>query len=325
MSAVLTETPGPGAGHAPRRRLPRGLAWLVLTQHRTLTYLYLAVLVLGPLWILYQHHRMAGQIDAGISGADARMQLAGNSGFDQLAAGLTSLPVLIAVFAAAPLLAGDREHGTVQLVTTQSVTRGRWVAAKVLWCLGLTGVAGIVLSVLFTWSWRSHREYVMTSWLDGQIFDNTGPVFPALCLFLAAAGMTVGLLVKRQLAAMGITFVFCFAVQIVWAEVRDRFAATRTVSFPIDSGEPAVLDNAYEVDRWIGTADGKLFGWGHCAEPTEAASDACIKQNGIVNDVVEYLGYDQMGALQWTGAGILLAGAALLTAFTVWRVARTPL
>ncbi|RII13131.1 ABC-2 family transporter protein [Streptomyces sp. YIM 130001] len=323
MSAVPPEPTD--TAHVPRRRLLRGPAWLVLTQHRAATYLYLAVFVLGPAWILYQHHDMSGAIEAAGSGPEADTPMMNNSGFDSLAFALTSLPVLIAVFVAAPLFAGDQENGTSRLVTTQSMTRGRWVFAKVLWCLGLTTVAGVLLSAFFTWSWRSHRDHVMSSWMDGQIFDNTGPVLPALCLFLAAAGMTAGLLIRRMLPAMGFTFMFCFAVQIVWAEVRDKLAPTRTVTYPIDSGQPAVLDDAFEVDRWIGAADGKLFGWGHCAEPTEAASDACVKQNGIVNDVVEYLGYDQMAALQWTGAGVLLAAAALLTAFTVWRVTRRPL
>lgn len=323
MSAALTDAPS--TGPVPRRRLLRGLAWLVCTQHRAATYLYLAVLVLGPAWIIYQHHDMSGLIEAAGSGPEADMQIMNDSGFDRMAFALTSLPVLIAVFAAAPLLSGDQENGTAQLVTTQSVTRGRWVSAKVLWCLGLTAVTTVLLSVFFTWSWHSHRTHMLNSWIDGQIFDNTGPMLPALSLFMAAAGITAGLLLRRLLPAMGATFVFCFALQIVWAEVRDRLAPTRTITYPIDSDPPAILDDTHEVDRWIGSADGKLFGWGECAEPTQAATDACMKKNGIVNNVVEYLGYDQMAAMQWTGAGILLAGTALLTAFTVLWVSRRPL
>lgn len=41
--------------------------------------------------------------------------------------------------------------------------------------------------------------------------------------------------------------------------------------------------------------------------------------------MIEYLGYDQMAAMQWTGAGILLAGTVLLAAFVVVRVSRRPL
>ncbi|NEE55379.1 ABC transporter permease, partial [Streptomyces sp. SID8455] len=81
----------------------------------------------------------------------------------------------------------------------------------------------------------------------------------------------------------------------------------------------------YEVDRWVGNANGELFGWGTCAEATEKAQNACIKEHGIINSVIEYIDYDQMAAMQWTAAGILLAGTAILTAFVLWRVSRRPL
>ncbi|WP_406385121.1 hypothetical protein [Streptomyces sp. NBC_01618] len=104
-----------------------------------------------------------------------------------------------------------------------------------------------------------------------------------------------------------------------------RTAPSRLVTYPLAADLPTRLSESHEMDRWIGSADGHLYGWGLCAKSTEAVSNACNKEHGIVNNVVEYLGYDQMPAMQWTAAGILLAATTVLTAFTVWRVSGRPL
>ncbi|MFD7418797.1 ABC transporter permease, partial [Kitasatospora purpeofusca] len=110
----------------------------------------------------------------------------------------------------------------------------------------------------------------------------------------------------------------------VWDELRVRLGDTQIFTYPTGTELPARYAEAYEMDRWVGSADGTLYGWGTCVKATEKAQNACIKEHGIVNDVIEYLDYSQMAPMQWTAAGILLAGTALLTAFTLWRVTRRP-
>lgn len=107
--------------------------------------------------------------------------------------------------------------------------------------------------------------------------------------------------------------------------VQEYLAPARRLTYPLDEELPARLSDAYELDSWIATADGQLYGWGTCVEATEKASAACIADKGIVSNVYEYLDYSQMAAMQWTAAGILLAGTALLTAFVLWRSSRRPL
>lgn len=183
----------------------------------------------------------------------------------------------------------------------------------------------MVLSALFTWWWKPYRSVFLSDWIDGAIFDNTGPVLPAFLLFLTAAGITIGTLIRRVLPAMVVTFLFtAITTMFVWDELRVRLGDTQIFTYPMDTELPARYAEAYEVDRWVGSADGTLYGWGTCAEATEKAQNACIKEHGIVNDVIEYLDYSQMAPMQWTAAGILLAGTALLTAFTLWRVTRRP-
>ncbi|MFJ8887060.1 ABC transporter permease [Streptomyces sp. NPDC102402] len=322
MSTTLTDTP---TARTARPRLLRGLTWLVLRQHRATLYCLLALVVLGSLWIVYQRAQLNDLLDAAGWPAKSVPQPVVGEGYRNLTSLLGLLPGILAVFFGAPLIAADQEQGTAQLVTTQSVTRTRWLVAKLAWCLLITLVASSVLSAVFTWWWRPHRSVLSSSWMDASAFDTTGPVLPALALFLTAAGITIGVLLRRVLASMVVTLVFSVATQVAWGVLRDHLAATRTITYPLDSDFPARLGDAYEVDRWVGSADGRLYGWGSCAEQTESASNACIQEKGIVNNVVEYLGYDQMPAMQWTGAGILLAGAAALTAFTLWWASRRPL
>lgn len=233
--------------------------------------------------------------------------------------------MVLAVFLGATLISADQEHGTAQLVTTQSVSRRRWLTTKLFWCYLMVLVCGVVISALFTWWWEPYRAAFSFAWYTGPIFDNTGPVLPALCLFLTAAGITIGMLLRRVLMSMVVTFGFAVAVEVAWGLVRESLASPRLINYPLNANSPAKLDQMYEMDRWVSNSDGQLFGWAHCGLETEAASNACLKENGIVDNVVKYLGYDQMPSMQWTGAGFLLLGTIALTAFTLWWTSRRPL
>ncbi|MFF8716885.1 ABC transporter permease [Streptomyces sp. NPDC015184] len=321
MSTTQPETPR--TERAPRPRLLHGLNWLVVRQHRAALLSLLGATVLGSIWLVYERSRMKDVLASAGSGRE--LANFDSDGVALVISALGALPLLLAVFIGAPLIAGDQEQGTAQLVTTQSVSRLRWVTTKIAWVYGAVLVTGAVLSAVFTWWWKPDRSVFSYDWSSGSIFDSTGPVLPALCLFLTAAGITIGALVRRLLPAMATTLFFAWALGVFWDEMIVNLAPTRTLVYPLNADMPAQLDESMEVDRWIGSADGQLYGWGLCAESTEKASDACIEKHGIVNNVYEYLGFDQMPAMQWTGAGILLAGTVVLTAFVLWRVSRRPL
>ncbi|MFI1223244.1 MULTISPECIES: ABC transporter permease [unclassified Streptomyces] len=324
MSTTLTEKP---AGIDSGRRLLRGVPWLVVRQHRVALACVLGLTLLTALWIVYERNELVQLLDAkGWPEKDAGRPMENNRGYNYINSVLSGLPLILAVFIGAPLIAGDQENGTAQLVTTQSVTRRQWLIAKLGLAYALALISGLVLSALFTWWWKPYRSVFLSDWIDGVIFDNTGPVLPAFLLFLTAAGVTIGVVVRRVLPAMVITFLFTtITTMFVWDEVRVRLGTTQMFTYPMDTELPARFDEAYEVDRWVGSADGTLYGWGTCAEATDKLQNACIKEHGIVNDVIEYLDYSQMASMQWTAAGLLLAGTALLTAFTLWRVSRRPL
>ncbi|MCI4040500.1 ABC transporter permease [Streptomyces sp. TRM75563] len=324
MSTTLTDKP---SEISSGRRLLRGMPWLVVRQHRVALACVLGLTLLTSLWILYERNELVQLLDAkGWPEKDAGQPMENNRGYNYITSIINGLPLILAVFIGAPLIAGDQENGTAQLVTTQSVTRRQWLIAKLGLAYTLALVSGLVLSVLFTWWWKPYRSVFLSEWIDGVIFDNTGPVLPAFLLFLTAAGITIGVLVRRVLPAMVVTFLFtAITTMFVWDEVRVRLGSTQMFTYPLDSELPARFGEAYEMDRWVGSADGTLYGWGTCAEATEKAQNACIKEHGIVNNVIEYLDYSQMASMQWAAAGLLLAGTALLTAFTLWRVSRRPL
>ncbi|MGG7613556.1 ABC transporter permease, partial [Streptomyces sp. ZG43] len=295
-------------------------------QHRATALGVLAAVAVGCALLVQQRFALAGLLDrAGWPAKEVPQPVVGGSLHGYLMLGLSALPVALAVFVGAPLISGDQEQGTAQLVTTQSVTRRQWLLAKLTWCYSLALLAAVPLGLLHTWYWEPHRSLMPHEWIEGAVFDSTGPMLPAFALFLTAVGVAVGLLTRRVFVAMTATFALALAVEMAWDRVRTELAPSRMFTYPLDTDLPARLSEAYELDRWVGSADGRLYGWGSCAEETEAASEACLREKGIVNDVIEYLGYDQMPAMQWTGAGILLGGTVLLTAFVVVRVGRRPL
>ncbi|MBD3554158.1 ABC transporter permease [Streptomyces sp. SP18CM02] len=324
MSATLTDKP---TDTGRSRRLLRGLPWLVVRQHRIALACVLGLTLLTAIWIVYERHDLVQLLDAkGWPEKDAGQPLENNRGYGYITSIINGLPLILAVFIGAPLIAGDQESGTAQLVTTQSVSRRQWLIAKLGLAYTLALVSGVVLSALFTWWWKPYRSLFPSEWIDGLIFDNTGPVLPAFLLFLTAAGVTIGVLVRRVLPAMVGAFLFtAMTTLFVWDEIRVRIGVTHMFTYPLNSDLPERFNDAYEADRWVGSADGTLYNWGICAEATEKAQNACIREHGIVNNVIEYLDYSQMGTMQWTAAGILLAGTALLTAFTLWWTSRRPL
>ncbi|MFD7621902.1 ABC transporter permease [Streptomyces sp. NPDC059802] len=303
-----------------------GLNWLVVRQHRASMIAVLAMTALGALWIVYQRGQMHDALVAVGWPKKPLDQSMSSGGLMLTVNALSALPVVLAVFLGATLISTDQEHGTAQLVTTQSVSRRRWLTTKLFWCYLMVTVCGVGLSVLFTWWWEPYRSAFSFVWYSGPVFDNTGPVLPALCLFLTAAGITIGLLLRRVLMSMVVTFGFAVAVEVAWGLVRESLASPRMINYPLNANPPAELDDMYEMDRWVSSSDGTLFGYFHCSGlKTEAAANACVKENGIVDNVVKYLGYDQMSAMQWTGAGFLLLGTIALTVFTLWWTSRRPL
>ncbi|WP_438295694.1 ABC transporter permease [Streptomyces sp. HUAS TT7] len=328
MSAVTRTPVQQETSFAGRRRL-RGLAWLMVRQHRAALIACTAATVVGAAWIIHERGTMLDSLHAAgwpakpVDSLDGAMVERLDRSFSNVARYLGYLPLLFGVFIGAPLISADHEHGTARLVSTQSVPRLRWLLWKLGFALGLVLMTTGVLGALFGWWWRAVRPAVSSTWLDGTVFDNSFPVLTALVLFTTTLGILVGALVRRAVAAMTVTFLVTAASLLVADYFRNRLATPRRVAFPLDGAHPAVLTDAVQVDQWVGTASGKVYGWGTCVN--DAAPEACRARLGIVNSVWDYFGYDQMATLQWTAAGLLLGASAIFVALAVLRTRRTAL
>jgi hypothetical protein len=127
------------------------------------------------------------------------------------------LPALIGLFWGAPLVARELEAGTHRLVWNQSVTRTRWLAVK-LTLVGLAAMTAAGLgSLAVTW-WASPIDTAAHTFnfpkMSPLLFDTRGIVPIAYAAFAFALGVTIGLLVRRTLAAMAITLAVYVAVQV---------------------------------------------------------------------------------------------------------------
>lgn len=317
-----------GAAPTPSRRL-RGLAWLLARQHRAALIGCAAVTVLGVAWIIYQRGAMLDALHAAgwpgkpAAALDGNLHNRINNDLNSYADLLGSLPLLLGVFLGAPLFASDQEHGTAHLVTTQSVPRRRWVLWKLCFALVLVTVTTGILTLFCAWWWRSLRPFGADDWLNGPMFETTGPVLVATAVFTTSLGIAIGAVTRRAVPAMTATFLTSVFALFAAGLLREELATPRRIAFPLHGAEPAVLDGAVEVDQWIGTASGELYGWGTCAH--ETSPESCQASLGIVNSVREYFGHDQMATMQWTAAGAFLLLAAALVAACLLRMRRGPL
>jgi hypothetical protein len=274
------------------------------------------------------------------------------------------VPAIIGAFWGAPMIAREIEAGTHRLVWNQSITRTRWLAAKLgvaSLCAALAGSIGLVM----TWWSGPIDEAVGLGYGDGEmlgtprlwpeIFGSRGIVPIAMALLALAIGVAAGLLIRRTVAAMAVTFVAVAAVQILMPIlVQDRLigAETTTVTITSDnlrglwmSGEPGAGDPRVEgievaVDKpgaWV-TVNQTVDAQGEsmkylpayaedCAETPNsepAVIEACftrLADEGFRQEIA-YHPASQFWALQWREAGLLLALAFGLAGFSFWRIRR---
>ncbi|GHH76280.1 transporter [Streptomyces sulfonofaciens] len=315
--------PSPAATRAPRLS---GLTWLVWRQHRAGFWTLLAATALSLAWIAYQRAGLVHHLTAeGWPGSSPDRWLEGmapySAALQKVAYGLGFIPVLLGVFLGAPLLAGDLENGTAKLVASQSVSPGRWLATK----LGISALVVIVctsaLSAAFGWWWGPVRnESTVLGWSEGSAFDNTGPVPVALALFTLMGGVAIGMLLRRTLASMVVTFLFAVAVQVVWQYERLNLGQVVTVNTTkgvSTDAFPRLPHAALQIDQSYVSGSGETFGWSTCVHAS--SQQACLKKLDIVGWSVDYLPISQMSGMQWFGASVLLALTAAVTAFVFIR------
>jgi hypothetical protein len=109
---------------------------------------------------------------------------------------LLLLPALTGVFWAAPLVSRELETGTYRLAWTQSVTRTRWMTAK----LVVVGVASLLataaLTALVTW-WYTPIDLVNANGFSPAVFGARDLVPIGYATFAFGLGVAAGVLTRR--------------------------------------------------------------------------------------------------------------------------------
>ncbi|MEU4680281.1 ABC transporter permease [Micromonospora sp. NPDC023737] len=327
MTALTGRADTRKSGAPKRRPHLSGLSWLVWRQHRTGFWTILAVTAIGIGLMAYWR---AGMVDYLVGyGYPHLAPDEWQSGFEPFSKRLFDvgyylgfLPILLGVFLGAPLIAGDLEAGTTQLVLGHSVSRTRWLAAK-LTIAGLVVVVSTGALSLTFWYWWSpvSQQDGSLDWTSGKLFDVTGAVPVALALLTVVGGVAIGMLLRRTLIAMVATFGFAVLVQVIWSRFRLNLGTpvTFTSHNGVADGPPGLPAGAHQLGQGPSflTDSGQVLPWQTCVEQSETAKAhlACLAAKHVDGWSMDYLPYSQMQGMQWLGSAILLVLTAAIIVF----------
>jgi hypothetical protein len=224
---------------------------------------------------------------------------------------LMAVPVLIGVFAGAPILGRELEAGTFRFAWTQGAGRARWALARLALPAVTVTAAAAAFSQLFEWF---YYPFFATgdSAFDPQYFSLTGIAFAAWTLAAFAIGALAGVLIRKVVPAIA-------AGMAAWAGLllatvlylRQHYQAPLTVR-----GQGAPGASPWVIHQWWTGPNGKTI--------------------TNENQIIALINHARPGYAQWTtyqpGArywhfqfiegGWVLVLSLLLIAATVWLVRR---
>lgn len=141
---------------------------------------------------------------------------------------LMTLPALLGVFIAAPLLSREFEQGTHLFAWSQSITRLRWTLVKLGLITAFVLMAAAAIATLVMW-WHAPLDRAGFNGLwDAYDVEGIAPV--AYAAFALALGTSAGLLLRRTVPAMALALFVFVAVRILIVLVRPHFMTAVTGS-----------------------------------------------------------------------------------------------
>jgi len=251
-------------------------------------------------------------------------------------------PAVIGLFWGAPLLARDLETNSHRLLWTQSVSRTRWLATKlILVATAATATVGM-LSAIVTW-WCEPIDSAGGLGQSGYRFDlvpfgarGIAPV--GYTLFALLLGACSGVLLRRTLPAMALTLAVFIALQVAVPQLlrshyQPAVAATIAVTSPqsnirIVGTEMVVESQSRPLGAWV-LADDDVDAAGNIV--VLRATDACLQgtdpgsceRSVLAMHISERLLYqpaDRFWTFQVYETLLYLAAALALVLLVVWRV-----
>jgi hypothetical protein len=275
------------------------------------------------LWLTWRQYRMQVVVTA-VLVAGVGVLLAMDSLPLDFVKALPWIPVLVGWFWGVPLLTREFERGTHRLAWTQSVTRRRWLVAKLGW-LGLAvTLAGLAVGLAVTY-WTT--TYGADRWLNrfsGDLFGVTGIAPAGWFLLVFALGAASGAVLRRTLPAMAVT-IAVFAALVVSAFLGRGHYADPEVALSDPHGRIDVPADALVVDTGVRGPAGDDISWS-AATSLCAGTDAvaCMRDRGYVRQYTSYQPASRYWRFQWTEVGLLVLLSVGLLGFTARRVLRGP-
>jgi hypothetical protein len=247
---------------------------------------------------------------------------------------LICLPFLVGLLLAASIVL-DFEQGTYRLAWTQSVTRWRWLLAKLGY--GLAIAVGVAAALVALWTWWLGPIDDLKGHFNGNSFDFEGTAPIAYTVFAFALCVAVGTMLRRGIPAVGIGLVgFLAARAIVSDRLRPHYLTPIKLVWDPTQPAPAEAQNLFGGSKdWI-LSQGYTDAAGHfldpgnstvrgCMQATSSKGEdlfnQCLHDHGIVNTIV-YHPATRFWTFQGFETALFLGLAAALLALTVWWVVR---
>lgn len=164
------------------------------------------------------------------------------------------IPGLFGAVLAAPFVL-ELERGTHRLAWTQSITRRRWVTAKLGLATASTLVASGALILVYVW-WRAPLVR-----LDGRMetsaFDSQGTVVLGYGLFALGLALAIGAIWRRAIPAVMVSFVGYFVARIyVDTSLRQQLIAPKSQTWAVTTKDPGLLNHAWVLNEYPSDAAG---------------------------------------------------------------------
>lgn len=235
------------------------MIWLTWRQHRIEAAIVLGALaLLAALMIVIGIDMRTSYQQLNIANCLSEVQTSPNCGdaleafrnqygmWDYAIQWLNLIPALLGILIGAPLVARELEHGTQRLVWTQSVTRWRWLAVKLLLVLGGCLVVAAALALLLSW-WLQPWD-TLNGRFGTAAFDFEGPVLGGYVLFALALAIAAGTLLRRAIPAMVVTLAGFLAVRLpIEFQFRPYFQPPLSVTFDVGS---VASRASVQLSRW---------------------------------------------------------------------------
>jgi hypothetical protein len=260
------------------------------------------------------------------------------------------IPAIIGLFWGAPMVARELENGTYRLVWSQSTTRSRWLAVKLVAGAAGAMVAAGLLALAVTW-WSAPIDRAAGNRLSAEVFGARGVVPIAYAAFAFVLGVLLGTVIRRTVPAMALTLVLVAAVQLLMPTmVRGHLIPPKTytgaitaapgeeqsfeeLTMGINDGFMHVVPKLNVPGAWVLenralTASGKEFDGPFdekfCGLDAASGPHGCEKwvlSQNLHQDAV-YQPASRFWPLQWVESALILVVTAMLTGLCFWWIRR---